>query len=88
MNGWGPSDDGFATRQATIDDGIAFARQSLELAASRPSKAICEDCEGPIPERRQIAVPGCQYCVECQSEHDKMITSYYNRRGSKDSQLR
>lgn len=25
MNGWGPSDDGFATREATIADGIEWA---------------------------------------------------------------
>ncbi|QPI14024.1 putative C4-type zinc finger protein [Serratia phage 4S] len=63
MNGWGPSDDGFETRQATIDEGIAYARLNLQLANSRPSKMYCEDCEEPIPERRRNAVQGCQYCV-------------------------
>lgn len=28
MNGWGPSDDGFATREATIADGIEWAPSS------------------------------------------------------------
>ena len=88
MNGWGPSDDGFATRQATIDDGIAFARENLRASLGRPSNTNCEDCEEPIPEPRRIAVQGCRYCVHCQAEHDKVIQSYYNRRGSKDSQLR
>ncbi|QFR56048.1 putative C4-type zinc finger protein [Serratia phage Muldoon] len=88
MNGWGPSDDGFATRQATIDDGIAFARQALITAKTRPSRMECEDCEEPIPEARRAAVPGVRFCVECQTSHDKIVHASYNRRGSKDSQLR
>jgi len=42
------------------------------------------------PEARQKAVPGVRLCINCQSELDKenKKTSGYNRRGSKDSQLR
>lgn len=29
MNGWGPSDDGFATKEAVIKDAIEWARLSL-----------------------------------------------------------
>ncbi|MBT8075954.1 MAG: TraR/DksA C4-type zinc finger protein, partial [Gammaproteobacteria bacterium] len=39
---------------------------------------------------RRVAVPGVRLCVNCQSELDKKQAdiSGYNRRGSKDSQLR
>jgi RNA polymerase-binding transcription factor DksA len=36
------------------------------------------------------AIPGVHLCVACQAEHDKEQARFsgYNRRGSKDSQLR
>jgi len=42
-----------------------------------------------IPEARREAVPGVRLCIDCQSKNDKAdkISSSYNRRGSKDSQL-
>lgn len=30
------------------------------------SATECEDCGEPIPEKRRMAVPGCDRCVECQ----------------------
>ena len=50
----------------------------------------CEECDAKIPEARRQAVPGVRLCIKCQAEHDKNVkaTSGYNRRGSKDSQLR
>ena len=43
-----------------------------------------------IPEARRKALPGVRLCVACQEEADKdqRAVSLYNRRGSKDSQLR
>jgi RNA polymerase-binding transcription factor DksA len=43
-----------------------------------------------IPLARREAVPGVRLCVACQAERDKhrAVVSGYNRRGSKDSQLR
>jgi len=54
------------------------------------SLEFCEECGEPIPEARRKAIPGVRLCVECQSELDKKQSSFsgYNRRGSKDSQLR
>ena len=42
------------------------------------------------PEARRKAIPGVRLCVACQTEHDKESAAFagYNRRGSKDSQLR
>ena len=72
---------------ATIKDAIKRARSR---APKGPSLKRCEECDAPIPEARRKAVPGVRLCVACQSEHDKVehASSGYNRRGSKDSQLR
>ena len=50
----------------------------------------CENCGTAIPAARREAVPGVRLCVGCQAEEDKKAVTYsgYNRRGSKDSQLR
>jgi phage/conjugal plasmid C-4 type zinc finger TraR family protein len=73
--------------EATIKDGIARARARL---AQGPSRTHCEACEAAIPEARRRAVPGVRLCVACQSEEDATQGARpgYNRRGSKDSQLR
>lgn len=72
---------------ATVQDGVDFARGQLPKGESLAS---CEDCDSPIPEARRIAVPGVRLCVACQTKHDDdaVQSSGYNRRGSKDSQLR
>ena len=31
------------------------------------SRAICKQCDEPIPAERRKALPGVQLCVECQS---------------------
>ena len=72
---------------ATIEDAIKRARSQLPQGKSL---GVCEECDTPIPKARQQAVPGVRLCVNCQAEHDKeqINLSGYNRRGSKDSQLR
>lgn len=72
---------------ATIKDGIKRARTRLPQG---PSLKRCEECEAEIPEARRQAVPGVRLCVSCQEERDREqgSVSGYNRRGSKDSQLR
>ena len=85
--GW--SGDGAVQDQidATIDDAVQRARSALPRGQSL---ANCEECNAQIPVARREAVPGVRLCVECQSELDKkqVVRSGYNRRGSKDSQLR
>ena len=87
-SGWAP--DGAVQEQ--ID---ASVNEAVELAKSRlPSGGVslthCEECEEAIPEARREAVPGVRLCISCQSELEKQQkhASNYNRRGSKDSQLR
>ncbi|MEF3081610.1 DksA/TraR family C4-type zinc finger protein [Luteimonas sp. SMYT11W] len=71
---------------ATVKDAIERARSQLR---SGPGLTHCEECDAPIPEARRRAVPGVRLCVECQAAHDDDDAhSGYNRRGSKDSQLR
>ncbi|MEI2797124.1 DksA/TraR family C4-type zinc finger protein [Pseudoxanthomonas sp. F11] len=72
---------------ATVKDGIERARRALPKG---PSLTRCEECEKPIPLARQKAVPGVRLCVTCQeaADADAQGAATYNRRGSKDSQLR
>ena len=85
--GW--SSDGAVQDQidATVEDAIKRARSELPRGESLRK---CEECDAPIPEARRRAVPGVRLCVNCQSGLDKeqVNRSAYNRRGSKDSQLR
>lgn len=72
---------------ATVEDAVERARSRLPLGESLE---YCEECGAAIPEGRRLAVPGVRLCVNCQSLHDQAELTYtgYNRRGSKDSQLR
>jgi phage/conjugal plasmid C-4 type zinc finger TraR family protein len=85
--GW--SRDGAVQDQidSSINDAVERARLKLP---SGNSLTECEHCDSPIPEARRKAVPGVKLCVACQSELDKnqAATELFNRRGSKDSQLR
>ena len=72
---------------ATVKDGIKRARSQLREG---PGLTRCEECDAEIPEARRMAVPGVRLCVACQEAQDaeEAAASGYNRRGSKDSQLR
>ena len=85
--GW--SKDGGVQDQidATVESAVALAKSRLP---SGESLTHCEECEEAIPEERRKALPGVRFCVKCQSELEKRQKKdeLYNRRGSKDSQLR
>jgi phage/conjugal plasmid C-4 type zinc finger TraR family protein len=85
--GW--AQDGAVQDQidATVEDAVKRARSRLPKG---PSRMRCEDCDEPIPAARRKAIPGVRLCVACQTERDReqSAQSGYNRRGSKDSQLR
>ena len=72
---------------ATVKDAIKRARAQLPKG---PSLSHCEECDAPIPEARRKALPGVRLCVPCQEAQDieARTSAGYNRRGSKDSQLR
>ena len=72
---------------ATVKDAIKRARSQLPQG---PGRMHCEECDAPIPEARRQAIPGVRLCVVCQQARDTEEAAFagYNRRGSKDSQLR
>lgn len=72
---------------ASIEDAVARARSQL---GTGEGASECEECGETIPSARRQALPGVRFCVTCQSERDaaQQAFSGYNRRGSKDSQLR
>lgn len=77
--------------QEQIDADVADAVAQLKQRhSSGPSLSHCEECDAPIPKARQEAIRGVRLCVTCQEELDQIATdrSGFNRRGSKDSQLR
>lgn len=71
----------------TIKDAVERARSKLPAGESL---SHCEECGEPIPEARRQAVPGVRLCVASQSalDQEQQAAGGYNRRGSKDSQLR
>lgn len=84
--GW--AHDGAVQEQidSTVDDAVQRARQQLPQG---PSAECCIHCDAPIPEGRRLAIAGVQLCIACQTLEDQQASfSAYNRRGSKDSQLR
>ncbi len=86
--GWARDGAVQAQIDATVDDGVESARRNLP---SGESLRHCEDCDAEIPQARREALPGVRRCVRCQSAYDQAAPAPhhgYNRRGSKDSQLR
>ena len=72
---------------ATIKDAIKRVRNQLPQG---PGLERCEECDVQIPAARRKAIPGVRLCVPCQEARDREEAGFagYNRRGSKDSQLR
>jgi len=85
---------GWAKEGAVQDQIDATVKDAISLAKSRlpqgPSLSHCAECGAEIPEARRSAVPGVRLCLGCQDTQDReaVRSAGYNRRGSKDSQLR
>ena len=83
------------TRDGAVQDQIdASVRDAIDQVRRRiptgSSLTHCEECGQAIPQARREAVPGVRHCVPCQQQIDseQQPSGLYNRRGSKDSQLR
>ena len=85
--GW--SRDGAVQDQidASVEDAVKLARSRMP---DGEGLSHCQECETAIPEARRKAIPGVRLCVSCQSALEKQQTpgTGFNRRGSKDSQLK
>lgn len=85
-SGWAP--DGAVQDQIddTVLDGVLRARAGMPTGEG---EANCLECGEEIPEGRRRALPGVRTCIACQSARDRRPASIgFNRRGSKDSQLK
>ncbi len=86
--GW--ARDGAVNEQieASIEDELR--RMQAQRVPGGASRSHCAQCEEPISEARQRAVPGVQLCLECQKSRDaqRAPRGGINRRGPKDSQLK
>lgn len=85
-NGWAP--DGAVQGQIddTVTDEVMRARARLPTGEGEPH---CIECGDEIPEARRHALPGVRTCIACQSARDRRPANIgFNRRGSKDSQLK
>ena len=71
----------------TVKDAVSRAKSRLPQG---PGLKNCAECGAEIPEARREALPSVRLCLACQNEadRDEVRFSGYNRRGSKDSQLR
>jgi phage/conjugal plasmid C-4 type zinc finger TraR family protein len=72
---------------ASLEDEVNRARNGLPQGESAFD---CDECGSTIPEARRKAVTGVRFCIACQHANDEEQAAFtgYNRRGSKDSQLR
>jgi len=69
----------------TVIDAVNAARARMPTGES---EFHCASCGDDIPEGRRVAIPGVRTYVTCQSGRDRPAAALFNRRGSKDSQLR
>jgi len=72
---------------ATVKDAVRRAQSHLPQG---PGLIHCAECGAEIPQARRDAVPGARLCLACQDSRDRESGTFsgYNRRWSKDSQLR
>lgn len=86
-SGW--AKDGAVQDQidSTVEDALARVRGRLPQGESL---RFCEECGEEIPAARREAIRGVRLCIACQTEQEGSEKAHelYNRRGSKDSQLR
>ncbi len=61
-----------------IEDQLLTSLQAMQQKQSRQNglSGSCEECGAPIPEARQIAVPGCSHCVSCADRLERLGSAY------------
>lgn len=53
--------------QAEQDLNLKRVLDAHRRSGGKRSTGICLECEEPIPQERLDAIPGCNYCVDCQA---------------------
>ena len=48
-------------------------RARMHEQGQTPSRTQCAECDEPIPESRQRAVPGVQLCIDCAQLREKRL---------------
>jgi len=86
--GW--AKDGAVSEQIEASVNDELARMQARRKPVGESLTHCAECDEEIPEARRQAIPGVKLCIDCMQERDATFKSRpgFNRRGSKDSQLR
>lgn len=86
--GW--ATDGAVNEQIEVSTQEAIDRMRLRAQPRGESLTHCAECGEPIPEARRQAQPGVRLCIACQTGADRAYRPRggFNRRGSKDSQLK
>lgn len=85
-SGWANDDAVNEQINSTIEDAIARARGEIPRGESTDE---CEECGAPIPQaRRKPFWRALMYSLSAGERFTKPAYTGYNRRGSKDSQLR
>jgi phage/conjugal plasmid C-4 type zinc finger TraR family protein len=85
---------GWAKEGAVQEQIDATIKDAIDRIHSRqpqgPSLMHCAECGCEIPQARRDAIVGVRLCLNCQDARDRALQTFsgYNRRGSKDSQLR
>lgn len=64
------------TAQADLERTLA-AHHQLTMTRPGAQRTECEDCGAPIPRARQVAVPGCVLCVDCQIREDRKSERFW-----------
>ncbi len=61
------------TANEYAEQARAMAIRNIAGHMRRAAEALenCAECGDPIPQGRREAMPGCEYCVECQGWVDK-----------------
>ncbi|GGG65846.1 hypothetical protein GCM10011415_10800 [Salipiger pallidus] len=86
--GW--SRDGAVNEQIEASISEELERMRARSQPVGESLTECAECGEEIPEARRLARPGVKLCIDCQQERDGTFKARggFNRRGSKDSQLK
>ena len=64
------ADDAQKNSDQFLGANIAACRSKLP---SGVGSGECVGCEEPISAARKKAVPGCERCVDCQSDYEKKL---------------